>query len=54
MFTAIQFVQIAVLVILLLILLVLFCAIDLVVDLKKKRSEYFRKNKDKVALSVLF
>lgn len=36
MFTAIQFVQIAVLVILLLILLVLFCAIDLVVDLKKK------------------
>ncbi|WP_321419987.1 DUF2953 domain-containing protein [uncultured Methanomethylovorans sp.] len=36
MFTAIQFVQIAVMIILLLILLVLFCAIDLVVDLKKK------------------
>lgn len=36
MFTAIQFVQVAVLVILLLILLVLFCAIDLVVDLKKR------------------
>jgi hypothetical protein len=36
MFTAIQFVQVAVLVILFLALLVLFCAIDLVVDLKKK------------------
>ncbi len=36
MFTAIQVVQVAALVILLLVLLVLFCAIDLIVDLKKK------------------
>jgi hypothetical protein len=36
MFTAIQVVQVAALVILLLALLVLFCAIDLIVDLKKK------------------
>jgi hypothetical protein len=36
MFTAIQVVQVAALVIILLALLVLFCAIDLIVDLKKK------------------
>jgi hypothetical protein len=50
MFTVIQIIQLAALVILLLTLLVLFCAVDLIVDLKKKDQDI----SGKIAIKWLF